>query len=351
MMGFEDGPHDGDGDGRRPGAGHGQPQGSSKTTASATTSKLMGKSEPAASAAELPQVQAHEMEARSRTVPPATPSSSGAISPSLREFVVAFSDGPACLVHIAPSERLSSAEASTTKLTFLERNAHFTEADLKEVRQDLTGKRKRRRKSNGSNESEPAVAHRPKKGENGANVAAVASASQALPSDTDTDEEEGRGWSFTPLSPDCTLCLKQTRGKSKAKGGTALREMSSNQRVPLPGAATSATMSPARAAISPAQSTSTALVPRVATSSSSEDWLASWSELVVPGLSREKALAHIDLIRKVDWAATPLGSMDQWSSSLIATVGQCLGSPYPVLVAWGPDLTSECVVASRCGLG
>jgi serine phosphatase RsbU (regulator of sigma subunit) len=39
-----------------------------------------------------------------------------------------------------------------------------------------------------------------------------------------------------------------------------------------------------------------------------------------------------------DWAATPLGPVEQWSPTLLATVGTCLNSRFPMLLIWGPEL-------------
>ncbi|SDQ04020.1 ATP-binding SpoIIE family protein phosphatase [Quadrisphaera sp. DSM 44207] len=40
----------------------------------------------------------------------------------------------------------------------------------------------------------------------------------------------------------------------------------------------------------------------------------------------------------VDWAAGPLGPVEQWSQSLRTTVSICLASEFPILLWWGPDL-------------
>jgi serine phosphatase RsbU (regulator of sigma subunit) len=39
-----------------------------------------------------------------------------------------------------------------------------------------------------------------------------------------------------------------------------------------------------------------------------------------------------------DWAATPLGPVADWSPTLLATVGTCLNSRFPMLLIWGPEL-------------
>ena len=42
------------------------------------------------------------------------------------------------------------------------------------------------------------------------------------------------------------------------------------------------------------------------------------------------------LIRAMDWAATPLGPLSGWPQSLRTSVSLCLSSTFPILVAWGP---------------
>lgn len=74
-----------------------------------------------------------------------------------------------------------------------------------------------------------------------------------------------------------------------------------------------------------------------------EKWLARWSQFVIPGSCREDALKHLELIRRVDWSKTSLGSMSTWSNTLLSSFSAALASPFPVLLAWGPDMTSECV--------
>lgn len=45
------------------------------------------------------------------------------------------------------------------------------------------------------------------------------------------------------------------------------------------------------------------------------------------------------LAQGVDWAATPLGPSETWPEGLRAAVGICFGTRFPVMVAWGPELT------------
>lgn len=63
-----------------------------------------------------------------------------------------------------------------------------------------------------------------------------------------------------------------------------------------------------------------------------------------PGLTeRSKALITgdtemADLIRTHNWAATPLGPIEEWSETLIATVNLMLHSPFPTILSWGPEM-------------
>jgi PAS domain S-box-containing protein len=43
-------------------------------------------------------------------------------------------------------------------------------------------------------------------------------------------------------------------------------------------------------------------------------------------------------IRAHDWAATPLGPVEHWSETLIATVNLMLHSPFPTILSWGPEM-------------
>lgn len=45
------------------------------------------------------------------------------------------------------------------------------------------------------------------------------------------------------------------------------------------------------------------------------------------------------LARQVDWAATPVGAPSTWPTALRVTVEMCFNTRFPVLVAWGPELT------------
>ena len=44
------------------------------------------------------------------------------------------------------------------------------------------------------------------------------------------------------------------------------------------------------------------------------------------------------LCRATDWAATPLGPVDRWSTSLRTTAGIVLSSRHPMILWWGPEL-------------
>lgn len=43
-------------------------------------------------------------------------------------------------------------------------------------------------------------------------------------------------------------------------------------------------------------------------------------------------------IRECDWSRTPLGRIDEWSETLLATVNLMLHSPFPTILSWGPDM-------------
>ena len=45
-----------------------------------------------------------------------------------------------------------------------------------------------------------------------------------------------------------------------------------------------------------------------------------------------------ELVRRHNWAATPLGSIDSWSPELVAAVNLTLCSSMPTRIMWGPDL-------------
>ena len=56
---------------------------------------------------------------------------------------------------------------------------------------------------------------------------------------------------------------------------------------------------------------------------------ATWIETLITG---ETEMA--DRIRAYDWAATPLGAIEEWSETLIATVNLMLHSPFPTILSW-----------------
>jgi PAS domain S-box-containing protein len=43
-------------------------------------------------------------------------------------------------------------------------------------------------------------------------------------------------------------------------------------------------------------------------------------------------------IRTHDWKATPLGAVEDWSETLVATVNLMLHSPFPTILSWGPEM-------------
>lgn len=46
------------------------------------------------------------------------------------------------------------------------------------------------------------------------------------------------------------------------------------------------------------------------------------------------------LMRRLDWAATPLGAPEHWAPSLKTLVGVMLGSRQPMLIVWGEAHTT-----------
>jgi len=43
-------------------------------------------------------------------------------------------------------------------------------------------------------------------------------------------------------------------------------------------------------------------------------------------------------IRDFDWSKTPLGRIEQWSETLLATANLMLHSPFPTILSWGPEM-------------
>jgi PAS domain S-box-containing protein len=43
-------------------------------------------------------------------------------------------------------------------------------------------------------------------------------------------------------------------------------------------------------------------------------------------------------IREHDWSRTPLGPLEDWSETLLATVNLMLHSPFPTILSWGPEM-------------
>jgi PAS domain S-box-containing protein len=43
-------------------------------------------------------------------------------------------------------------------------------------------------------------------------------------------------------------------------------------------------------------------------------------------------------IRAYNWSKTPLGPIDDWSETLLATVNLMLHSPFPTILSWGPEM-------------
>ena len=60
---------------------------------------------------------------------------------------------------------------------------------------------------------------------------------------------------------------------------------------------------------------------------------AAWIQSVISGNSE-----MTNRIRAHDWAATPLGPVDEWSETLVASVNLMLHSPFPTILSWGTEM-------------
>jgi len=61
-----------------------------------------------------------------------------------------------------------------------------------------------------------------------------------------------------------------------------------------------------------------------------------WTRLRVSSALPE----HIQFARSIDWAATPLGPIDTWTSDLRAMCNLIMGSPHPAALYWGNEYIS-----------
>src|ERR1700691_4117453 len=43
-------------------------------------------------------------------------------------------------------------------------------------------------------------------------------------------------------------------------------------------------------------------------------------------------------IREHDWSQTPLGPIEEWSETLLTSANLMLHSPFPTILAWGPEM-------------
>lgn len=57
------------------------------------------------------------------------------------------------------------------------------------------------------------------------------------------------------------------------------------------------------------------------------------------------------LIRRLDWSKTPIGAFENWPQRLREVVNLCLGSGFPIMVLWGPELVQIYNDAYRTILG
>src|SRR6202050_2986024 len=64
-----------------------------------------------------------------------------------------------------------------------------------------------------------------------------------------------------------------------------------------------------------------------------EEFLTSRANLLITGQSEMSAR-----IRSYDWSQTPLGRIEDWSETLLATANLMLHSPFPTILSWGPEM-------------
>lgn len=50
--------------------------------------------------------------------------------------------------------------------------------------------------------------------------------------------------------------------------------------------------------------------------------------------------AHLQFARSINWEATPLGPIEEWSGDLRTMSNMVMGSPHPVALYWGPEYTA-----------
>jgi PAS domain S-box-containing protein len=63
------------------------------------------------------------------------------------------------------------------------------------------------------------------------------------------------------------------------------------------------------------------------------------SESPEPQVSFSKGVNNTgELIKAIDWSATPLGSPDGWPQSLQSALSICINSNFPIAIYWGPEL-------------
>ncbi|HLX93445.1 MAG TPA: PAS domain S-box protein [Puia sp.] len=74
--------------------------------------------------------------------------------------------------------------------------------------------------------------------------------------------------------------------------------------------------------------------------------LATKHNTLIPGLGEMS-----ELIRKKNWARTPIGTPDQWPQSLLTSLSILLYGKFPMLLMWGPELICFYNDAFRPSLG
>lgn len=115
-------------------------------------------------------------------------------------------------------------------------------------------------------------------------------------------------------------------------GDVTSREASSNNASRSPYAEGSEALDPPKQAMiasSKSESLRSDMINRRYPEGSSFDWTRLPMSAALP--------RHIQFARSIDWAATPLGPIENWSFDLRAMCNLIMGSPHPAAMYWGDE--------------
>jgi len=110
-----------------------------------------------------------------------------------------------------------------------------------------------------------------------------------------------------------------------------------NTTSPTPASTSTAAVSgrPAKTVVSSDDTTGNSSVSTSILLSTPEKAVADWTCAKPRGLLSP----HLQFARTINWAATPLGSMERWSPAFRQAANLCMGNPHPAALFWGNDLT------------